>query len=808
MFKFQRYFATASFIAIVGAAALLDLYYRELATDDLVAITQHDNVILARMFSNTLWPEYSDYFRQASDLNRRQLLEHAGTQQLAQAVRKLVTGLPVLKLKVFDTSGKVLYSTDPAQIGLHDPTEVLREQVAREGRPASELVFLERFHGLGGVRQGVRVLSSYVPVMEEGAAGPQAVLEVYTDVTALFDRIEQTRSRVIQAVLAVLGLLYAGLYLVTRRADQRIMKEQLRNRHNTELLTRFGRIVDGSSNEIYVFDADTLLFVQANRGAYENLGYTPHELLTMTPADINPEYDLQAFEACLAPVLAGEREQVKLETIHQRKDGSTYPVELRLQLSRSETPPVFVALVLDITERKQAEARLNHLAYYDDLTGLPNRALFADRMHQAMSEADRHECMAAIMYLDLDLFKHINDSLGHDAGDSLLVQVARRLSGAVREGDTVARMGGDEFTIILPDVGHVNEVSMVADRIMTVFSEPFRVEDRDLYISASIGITLYPLDDCDLEGLLKDADTAMYHAKDAGRNRYQFYSTQMTAQAMDRLQIEHGLRRALAEDEFEIHYQPKVNLHSGAITGMEALLRWRHPKQGLLSPGHFIGVAEETGLIVPLGEWVLRRACVETRRLQCAGFPRLSVAVNISARQFHSDLVETVSRILEESRLSACYLELEITESLLMGDARELTEMLEQLAGLGVKLLIDDFGTGYSSLNYLKRFPIHALKIDRSFVKDITTNPDDAAITTAIINMAHSLGLETVAEGVEQEEQLDFLVSRACDFMQGFYFSRPVPADELLQMLQAGRSLSPATSRIRPVGGLGGGRSA
>ncbi len=444
-----------------------------------------------------------------------------------------------------------------------------------------------------------------------------------------------------------------------------------------------------------------------------------------------------------------------------------------------------ISFALEYIEK---ESRLNYLAYYDVLTGLPSRTLFQDRLDQALTYANRHESMLAVLLIDLDDFKTINDSLGHHTGDQLLKQLATRLTGSLREGDTVARLGGDEFVVILDNVASEEDASVVTQKILKLGIEPFTIDSHELFVTCSIGIASYPKDGEDAETLLKNADAALYRAKDQGRNNAQFCSAEMNAKALQRLTLENNLRNALKRQEFLLHYQARVDLHSGEITGMEALVRWQHPKQGLIPPGRFIPVAEDSGLIVPLGAWVLRTACAQNKAWQAAGLKPVCVAVNLSARQFRQqDLVELVTRILQETGLDAVYLELELTESMMMQNVEATIATLTRLKAIGVKFSIDDFGTGYSSLSYLKRFPIDSLKIDQSFVRDLSTDPNDAAITKTIISMAHDLGLRVIAEGVETQEQETFLRLHHCDEMQGYFFSKPVPAKEFEVLLSKGQ---------------------
>ncbi|MDD5330673.1 MAG: EAL domain-containing protein [Sulfuricella sp.] len=449
-------------------------------------------------------------------------------------------------------------------------------------------------------------------------------------------------------------------------------------------------------------------------------------------------------------------------------------VLLRLQLL-----PLVRKMAGEIAERKKAEAQINFLAYHDPLTELPNRLLGQDRFRQAMAHADRNGTKAALLFLDLDSFKTINDSLGHSIGDALLKAVAARLRHCVRDTDTISRQGGDEFLVALTGVRDSGAITGIAEKILHRLVEPFEIENHELPTSFSIGIVVYPDDGSDFETLLKKADTAMYHAKDAGRNTYRFHTEQMNVDAVERLRMRNNLGKALERNEFVLYYQPQIDLASGAVAGAEALIRWNHPELGMVAPGRFIPVAEDSGLIVEIGDWVLREACRQAAAWRQAGQPQLTVAVNLSAVQFKRGNLElSVAQALAESGLDPAQLELELTESILIQDTDKVLATVQRLKTLGVKLSIDDFGTGYSSLSYLKRFAVDRLKIDQSFVRDMADDPNDAAIVNAIIQMAKSLNLKTIAEGVEDSRMLDLLRHLQCDEAQGYHFARPMPAGE------------------------------
>ena len=451
----------------------------------------------------------------------------------------------------------------------------------------------------------------------------------------------------------------------------------------------------------------------------------------------------------------------------------------------------------DITSRKLTEQRIHHIAQHDVLTGLPNRSLLQDRLGQAVAYSARSGHAVWVLLIDLDRFKFVNDSMGHKAGDALLMTIAARLRSALRETDTVARLSGDEFVVILTEQADEQLTADIVQRLMDSVAQPVLLGSKEFFVTCSIGVAVYQNDSAAADSLIEHADIAMYRAKKLGRNNFQFYTPAMNEEALERVRIESALRNALARDEFVLHYQPQVNLESGRIVGMEALIRWQHPELGVVAPNRFISVAEETGLIVPIGAWVMRTACAQTKAWQDAGLGQLRVAVNLSARQFGAaNLMAEIGAVLEQSGLAPELLEIELTESLFMSDVTLAVELLHAMKKLGVKLSIDDFGTGYSSLSYLSRFPIDVLKIDRSFVSDITRDASDAAIVASIISLAHNLKLDVIAEGVETHEQLEYLRRHGCDEMQGYYFSKPLAAADFERLLSEHLA---ASTRIESV---------
>jgi diguanylate cyclase (GGDEF)-like protein/PAS domain S-box-containing protein len=472
-----------------------------------------------------------------------------------------------------------------------------------------------------------------------------------------------------------------------------------------------------------------------------------------------------------------------------RQDGLEIPIEDSVAPIHDRKGQATGAVIVfrDVSAARAMTLQLAHSAEHDVLTGLPNRALLNDRVNQAIILASRHMKKVGVLFLDLDGFKHINDSLGHLTGDKLLQSISKRLGDCVRASDTVSRQGGDEFVVLLSEMEHSEDAAVTARRLLQAIADAHFINQQDLHVTTSIGVSVYPDDGLDAETLIKNADTAMYQAKENGRQNYQFFKSSMNERAVERQSIEEGLRRALERNEFTLHYQPKVNLMTGRITGAEALLRWTHPSRGLVSPAQFIPVAEDCGLILPIGNWVLREACKQARAWVGAGLSLTTIAVNISAMEFRNELfLEGVFEILKETGLDPRFLELELTESVLMKRVEATGSILKTLRAAGVQLAVDDFGTGYSSLSYLRKFPIDALKIDQSFIRQITTSPDETSIVTAIISMGRSLGLRVIAEGVETREELAFLQAHECEEAQGYYFSRPLPLEPFIKLLETG----------------------
>ena len=657
MLKVFRYSSFVGLVAVVAVTVALSWFYRRLAFDALVETETRANVALTKAFANSIWSSYAGFVAQAGRIPAADLPQRAELQQLRRDLKLLAQGLDVVKVKVYDTEGLTVFSTDARQIGQDKRTNAgfIR---ALAGTPASEITFRDRFDAWEGEIADRNIIATYVPVRIREAAPVEAVMEVYSDVTPLVAKLERTQIEIVAGVIGALSLLYVLMLWMAGRSD-RILREQ-----------------------------------EAQRVANEE--------------------------------------------------------------------------------------RIRYQAYHDPLTGLPNRTSFVDHLEEAIRRSKRFGWSLGLMFLDLDRFKRVNDSLGHEAGDELLRIAARRLQGCIRESDMLFRMGGDEFTVLLENVKGPEEAAAVAVRMTQAVAEPIELRHHELTATVSIGIALYPKDDQSGERLVKSADTAMYRAKDLGRNRYAFFTQEMNDRVESQLVLEAGLQRAVRNDEFVLHYQPRVSAANRRVVGVEALLRWQHPERGLVPPGEFIPLLEESGLIVPVGARVIAAACRQNKAWQDAGLPPMRVSVNISSRQFRTgSLEETVREALRASGLQPEWLEIELTESLLVENSEHAVAVMERLKEIGVAISIDDFGTGYSSLGYLKRFPIDSLKIDRSFVKDLRTSATDAAIVDAISALAHSLGLGLVAEGVEEAGQADFLRARYCTEMQGYLFGRPVPPQEM-----------------------------
>lgn len=588
------------------------------------------------------------------------------------------------------------------------------------------------------------------------------------------------------AFAALLGLLLFFLIQAARRLNESIITSLIYRYENRDLLrnleaertrlgSRLSRILNDFSTEIYIIDLENLAILQTNAGAARNLGYSMDELQRIRLPEINKDLTPEHFATLLASWHDGDQTPVVIRGEHRRKNGSSYPIEARLQVSHKETPPVCVITVLDDTERHLYEKRLLRQANYSQLTGLPNKKMAIRQIDLAIGRCSRRQTKVALLFLDLDNFKKVNDSMGHSAGDELLKQIAQRLTGVIRRADIAAHLSGDEFLIILEDIKEVIDVTALTRKVFSTLALPFAINHREMFISASIGISIFPDNGDNPEKLLQHADTAMYNAKAKGKNNFQYFNQAMNDALIRHLQIESELRKAIKNERFEVFFQPLCTTESGCPIAAEALLRWNSEKLGIVSPTEFIPVAEDSRLIVEIGNWVLETACREAVTWPEQEEKPLRIAINLSPRQFRdASLVAVVSRALANSGLPPHLLELEITESLLMQDLPEIMGKLTTLHEMGIRLSLDDFGTGYSSLSYLKRFPMQTLKIDRSFISDLENDINDQVLVSAIIAMAHSLHLEVVAEGVENKEQLQYLTAKRVDLIQGYLMSHPL----------------------------------
>jgi diguanylate cyclase (GGDEF)-like protein/PAS domain S-box-containing protein len=622
--------------------------------------------------------------------------------------------------------------------------------------------------------------------------GKQSILHKRVEIAALHKDGRELEIELTVTPIAVKGKLFfsASIRDIAERksAEKILFTTQARLEESEQ---RFRSLFEHHPDAIFSFDLDGL-FLSANKAFSTLTGYAFEELRKMS---LQPLVAPESREQVMASFFEAARGRPQsYEAAGIRKDGGRFEVHAtNLPIAVNGAIVGVHGIARDITHSRNYERRIEYLATYDSLTGLPNRNLLEDRMRHAILQAARLDLKMAVLFLDLNRFKIVNDSLGHDKGDLLLQLVAKRLQETVREGDTVARLGGDEFVVVLENLSAVEAVSAVADNLLNAVAMPVRLAAVDLTISISIGASVYPRDGSDAATLLKNADLAMYQAKQMGPGAFRFYSADMNTRVRERLLNENQLRLALENEELILHYQPRIDVASRRIVGIEALVRWAHPEKGLVAPTEFIPLAEEIGLIGELGEWVLKTACRQNRLWQDQGLPPIKVSVNLSAHQLRSasTIDQTIQNVLTETGLDARWLELEITESSLMQNIESTLHMLLEIRQSGVSISIDDFGTGYSSLSYLKRLPIDTLKIDKSFIRDIAIDQDDAAIVTATIAMAHTMRLKVVAEGVTSTDQIHFLESRQCDEVQGFLLSYPLPADELGRFLKYGKWTAP-----------------
>jgi diguanylate cyclase (GGDEF)-like protein/PAS domain S-box-containing protein len=671
---------------------------------------------------------------------------------------------------------------------------ILESLAAQKAQFAETAIELRRTKGMQAAADyvrdgpGPRVTDEYLSVIR-GMRDEERRLLVARDADAHRRAVETKAILIVGTLLGVLIALVAGWgaqreYSARALAEEALFAEKERAQVTLNSIGDAVICTDISGNVTFL-----------NFVAEKMTGWSQHDAAGRAMSDVARIVEAGSGEAIANPMelAVAQNRTMNIPSNCQliQRDGTQTPIEDSVSPIRDRNGQASGAVMVfrDASAARAMTRQMTYSAQHDFLTGLPNRMLLNDRIRQAIVLAPRHKKKIALLFLDLDGFKHINDSLGHPTGDKLLQSIAERLGECVRGSDTVSRQGGDEFVVLLSEIEHAEDAAITARRMLQVVAEPHSVDDHDLHVTTSIGLSVYPDDGLDSETLIKNADTAMYQAKENGRQSYQFFKPAMNVRAVQRQSIEEDLRRALKRGQFSVQYQPKINLRTGFITGAEALIRWVHPTRGAMPPGEFIPVAEDSGLILPMGQWVLREACRQARTWADAGLPLATMAVNISAIEFRDEnFLETVFAILEDARLDPKFLELELTESVLMKRAESAETILKTLRARKVQIAIDDFGTGYSSLSYLRRFPIDVLKIDQSFVHQITTAPDDTTIVTAIISMGRSLNLRVVAEGVETQQEMEFLQAHECEEAQGYYFSRPVIATEFANLLKTGIS--------------------
>ncbi|HPU80200.1 EAL domain-containing protein [Accumulibacter sp.] len=819
-FALKRYFSLSSLLCTVLTAIVLGWSYQHLALGDLKNLAEGRNIALTNALANALWPNFSPLVDDSAGATADALRARAQDTHLQDLVAQQMKGTDVVKVKVYALNGMTVFSTDPGQTG-EDKSSNAGFLAAREGRVASVLSHRDTMDTFEGTVTDLDVISSYLPVRNESKA-IVGVIEIYSDVTTFVVRLEETRRIVIGIVFGLLALLYGLLFLLVARAqgiidrqsseleaslnavelanrelDRRVQERtQALNETNRNLIKEIdvrraaekqlklaAEVFDNAKEGIMITDADQQILA-VNDAFTRMTGYSADEAVGQTPRLLNSGRQDSAFYATIWAALTSEMHW-QGEIWNRRKNGEVFPEWLSIAAVRDEEASVshYVAVFSDLTQRKAAERKIDHLAFYDILTDLPNRRLLLDRLQHALTASSRTGRGGALLFVDLDNFKSLNDIVGRDQGDLVLQQVAQRLAGCVRASDTVSRPGSDEFVVMLEDLSEsaqeaATQAEMVGEKILAALSQVYPLASYAHHSTVSIGIALFGDRQESVDDLLQRAESAMHHAKGAGRNTLRFFDPSMQAVITARAALEAGLREAVQREQFLVYYQAQVD-SSGRVTGAEALLRWLHPERGLVSPAEFIPLVEETRLILPIGQWVLDTAC--ERLAAWADQPalaHLTIAVNVSARQFHDEgFVDQVLAALARSGARPQRLKLELTESLLVDDVDQVIAKMSVLKAKGVDFSLDDFGTGYSSLSYLKRLPLDQLKIDQSFIRNILTDTNDAAIARMVVVLAESLGLAVIAEGVETEAQRDFLASQGCHAYQGYLFSRPLPVE-------------------------------
>ncbi|MBT1073558.1 putative bifunctional diguanylate cyclase/phosphodiesterase [Pelotalea chapellei] len=817
MFNLTRYYSIASLVCIIIAAAVLGMFYRHESVNSLIKMAEDRNAALTRVFGNALWPHFSPLLKQPAD---RKMINPASPQiaSLRRQVVALMKDTATAKVKVYNMDGLTVFSTEAKQIG-ESKADNAGFLSAALGEQAFELTHRNQFSAFDREIESRDLLSSYIPFVPEDSKQIEGVVELYSDITPFLAEVKRTQWLVVLVVVGVLSLLYSLLYLVVRRANLIIKEQEAKLASSLARIEEDNQLLDQRVNErtlelqelnrtlqgeiaereraeeglrlsakvfentvegVIITDAETKILA-VNRAFSQVTGYGIEDVLNLTPQILKSGRHEPEFYEDMWKSLKQSGQWVG-EIWNKRKTGEIYPERLTIGVVRDTTGEVghYVGVFSDISDVKRTQERLDFLAHHDLLTCLPNRLLFNQRLKQSLALAQRNNRQLAVVFIDLDHFKNVNDTLGHDLGDELLKRVAEELSEHVRTSDTLARIGGDEFILLLDEIEAPRYAGAIAEKFLELLSHSMMISGYEIVISASIGVSFYPSDGQDAATLVKNADTAMYYAKTHGRNSSHFYAPAMSEYARERVHLEALLRRSIERNELLLHYQPQVDIRTGKLLGAEALVRWNSPELGIVMPVRFIPVAEDIGFISALGEWVLRTACHQVKEWDESGFVLPTISVNLSMKQLeHGDIISTVFSILEETGLSAERLEMEVTESTVMDNERVL-RVLEGLRALGIQLAVDDFGTGYSSLSYLSRLPIQKLKIDRSFISNVTNDSSREAIVRAIIALANALNLQTIAEGIETESEAKFLRQEGCQQAQGYLFSRPLPPDQVL----------------------------
>lgn len=819
-FTLKRYFSLTSLLCTALIAVALGWSYQSLSIRDLKILAEDRNVALTHAFANALWPSFTGLVNASAGTTADELRLRAKDARLYDLVTHQMKGTNVVKVKVYALSGVTVFSSDPSQIG-EDKIGNGGFLAARDGRVESVLMHRDSMDTFEGTVTDLDVISTYLPIRDEEKS-VVGVIEVYSDVTGFVNLLADTRLIVLGLVFSLLALLYALLYWIVARAqgiidgqasqleqslrdvelanlklDDRVRKRtQSLDASNRALLAEIevrraaesqlklaAEVFHNAIEGMIITDANGVI-LRVNPALTRITGYTEEETVGQTPRLFSSgRHDVDFYRAMWETINSTSGWQGEIWDM--RKSGEVFPKWLTVVAVKGENGAVthFIGTHFDITLRKQAEETLNKLAYYDQLTGLANRTLLLDRLKQAMITSSRNGSYGALLMIDLDKFKVLNDTLGHHMGDLLLKQVAQRLTTCVRAGDTVARLGGDEFVVMLEgfsmsESDAVTQIKAIGEKILDTLNQTYQLVDVAYRSTLSIGVTLFSPHQVEIDSLLKQADLAMYKSKEAGRNALRFFDPDMEMVFMKCAALEKELDEAIPQNQLLLHYQAQVMGHQ--IIGAEALVRWQHPQRGMVSPNDFIPLAEKTGQILPLGRWVLETACIQLARwAQVPAMSHLTIAVNVSAHQFlEADFVDQVLALLRTSGANPKRLKLELTESVLVANVEMIIEKMLAIKAACVSFSLDDFGTGYSSLSYLKRLPLDQLKIDQSFVRDILIDPNDAAIVKTIIALARSLDLGVIAEGVEAEAQRDFLIDSGCHDMQGYFFSRPLPLKE------------------------------